>query len=104
MSYSIQWSDKAKEDVNENLSYLEEEWGEITASKFLDRLDVVLEAIGESPTTFLRIDKTRKIHKFTVNQRITLYYQLEGTTISLITFWNGRKDDKKLNKVLENKS
>ena len=41
MSYSIQWSDKAKEDVNENLSYLEEEWGEITASKFLDRLDVV---------------------------------------------------------------
>ena len=58
----IVWSPLAEEDVAEQLQYLEEHWGKQTCIEYLDRIDEVLAAITNNPTTFYMVDAERHIH------------------------------------------
>ena len=101
MKLSLDWSELADQDIEENLAFLEREWGRKAAENFLDRLDEALEAVQANPATYLKIDKRRGIHKFVLNKHITLYYQLTDRFIHLITFWNSRKDPGELKRLLK---
>lgn len=96
----IEWSELAKEDVSHTISFLEERFGVLAASQFLDRIDVTLRAISLNPTTFFNIQRERNIFKFVVNKHVTLYYQLRDQTIYLITFWQNSKSEDQLKELL----
>ena len=101
MSYVLSWSPLSEGDIEENLVYLEKKWGPRTAKAFLDRLEKALQKVQENPKTYLEIDKARHIHKFVLNKHITLYYQLQGGVIYLITFWHNSKDQWRLDRLLK---
>ncbi len=69
---------------------------------FLERVDKVLAAITNNPTTFYQVDAQRNIHKFFVNKYIVLYYKVTAHVIGLITFWDGRQNEEKLARRLKN--
>lgn len=98
----IIWSPLAEKDVEQQLKHLTRKWGMQTSIDFLDRIDEVLKAITNSPTTYYQVDPQRHIHKFFVNKYIVLYYQVTAHAIGLITFWDGRQDENKLTTRLKN--
>lgn len=98
----VAWSPLAEKDVAGQLEYLEEHWGKQACVEYLDRIDEVLSAIINNPTTYYEVDPQRHIHKFFVNKRIVLYYQVTDHTIGLITFWDGRQNEERLSGRLKN--
>jgi plasmid stabilization system protein ParE len=92
----IVWSPLSEQDVAQQLKYLEQHWGKQACVEYLDRIDEVLAAISYNPTTYYQVDAQRHIHKFFVNKRIVLYYQVTARTIGLIAFWDGRKNEESL--------
>lgn len=98
----IVWSPLAEKDVAQQLKYLEQHWGKQVCIEYLDRIDEVLVAITNNPTTFYKVDAERHIHKFLVNKRIVPYYRLTSHTIDLITFWDSRQNERSLAERLRN--
>ena len=101
MSRKIIWSPLARQDVEQQLDYLTREWGMQVGIDLLERIDEVLAAVVSDPTTYYQVDASRQIHKFMVNKYTVLYYQVSAESIGLITFWDGRQDEKKLTKRLK---
>lgn len=101
MSLEIIWSPLAREDVEQQLNYLTREWGMQVSINLLERIEEALAAITHDPTTYYEVDVKRQIHKFIVNKYVALYYQVAPTSIRLITFWDGRQDEKKLTQRLK---
>ena len=101
MSRKIIWSPLARQDVEQQLDYLTREWGMQLGIDLLERIDEVLTAVVNDPTTYYQVDASRQIHKFMVNKYTVLYYQVSAESIGLITFWDGRQDEKKLTKRLK---
>lgn len=101
MSLEIIWSPLARQDVEQQLDYLAHEWGIQVGIDLLERIEEVLSAITHDPTTYYEVDAKRQIHKFIVNKYVVLYYQVTPDSIRLITFWDGRQDEKKLTQRLK---
>ena len=101
MSQEIIWSPLAREDVEQQLNYLTSEWGMQVGIDLLERIEKVLKAVVSNPTTYYQVDVQRRIHKFIVNKYLVLYYQVSPDSIRLITFWDGRQDEKKLTERLK---
>jgi plasmid stabilization system protein ParE len=101
MSRKIIWSPLARQDVKQQLDYLTREWGMQVGIDLLERIDEVLAAVVNDPTTYYQVDASRQIHKFMVNKYTVLYYQVRAESIGLITFWDNRQDEKKLTKRLK---
>lgn len=97
----IIWSPLAEKDVEQLLKHLNRQWGMQASIDFLERIDEVLAAITTNPTTYYQVDAQRHIYKFFVNKYIVLYYQVTAHAIGLITFWDGRQNEKKLAKRLK---
>lgn len=97
----IVWSPLAEKVVAQQLKYLERHWSKQVCIEYLDRIDEVLAAITDNPTTYYEVDAQRHIHKFFVNKRIILYYQVTAYNIGLITFWDGRQNEERLAGRLE---
>ncbi|WKN40742.1 type II toxin-antitoxin system RelE/ParE family toxin [Tunicatimonas pelagia] len=102
MNREIVWSPLAQQDVEQQLDYLTREWRMQVGIDLLERIDEVLAAITSDPTTYYQVDASRQIHKFMVNKYTVLYYQVTTEAIRLITFWDGRQDEKKLTERLKN--
>ncbi len=49
MSYNIEWKPEAEITFNENIEYLAREWTLEVINNFLDRVDEVINSIGENP-------------------------------------------------------
>jgi plasmid stabilization system protein ParE len=97
----IVWSPLAQKDVEQQLVYLTHEWGMQVGIDLLERIDEVLLAITNNPTTYYQVDPRRQIHKFIVNRYTVLYYQVAPESIRLLTFWDARQDKSKLDERLK---
>lgn len=95
MAYDIIWSEEAENTFENNLEYLERDWNTTTILAFIDRVDDVLMKISSNPKLFPHYKKQVNIHKCVITRQITVYYKVESSSITLLTFWNTFQDDKK---------
>ena len=95
--YSISWSIEAEQTFNQNIEYLAKEWSNKVLNQFLDRVDEVLQKIENNPFLYPPHHSSISIRKCVINQRIVLYYRVDKTFITLVSFWNTYKNPDKLN-------
>ncbi len=97
MSYSVNWTLKAKKAFAQNLEYLFDEWNITVANKFIDRVDEVILKIRENPFLYPIHSPNTGIRKCILNERILLFYEvIDDSTIDIITFWNTYQNPDKL--------
>ncbi|MDO9136611.1 MAG: type II toxin-antitoxin system RelE/ParE family toxin [Lutibacter sp.] len=95
---NIIWSDKAVEDVLENIVYLEKHWTKKEADSFSDKIDTVLDKLSKGNLTF-KPSGYKNIYEVPIIKQITLYYQIQENDIILVRFWNNYRDP--INLVIE---
>lgn len=95
MDYHVLWSNEAELTFENNLKYLEREWNTVTILAFIDRVDDILKKISSNPKLFPRYRKKDNIHKCVITRQITVYYKINNSSITLLTFWNTYQDDNK---------
>jgi plasmid stabilization system protein ParE len=93
MDYHVLWSNEAELTFENNLKYLERAWNTKTILEFIDRVDDILKKISSNPKLFPHYRKKDNIHKCVITRQITVYYKINKSSITLLTFWNTYQDD-----------
>jgi plasmid stabilization system protein ParE len=98
MAIIIQWSDEAKKTFDDNIQYLTKEWGEREVRNFIKSTNLKIQNIELNPKLYRRSDKNPSIRRCGINKSIALIYKYFPVKkeVILLTFWNNRKNPKKL--------
>jgi plasmid stabilization system protein ParE len=76
--------------------YLIDKWSAKHANKFLILLDNKIKNIQLFPQSYPKIRHKDKIHKCVITKQISLYYRIKQDYIEVITLFDSRQDEKKL--------
>ncbi|MGE4287372.1 MAG: type II toxin-antitoxin system RelE/ParE family toxin [Salinivirgaceae bacterium] len=95
----IKWTPRAVSDFNKILVYLYENWGIKELENFINQTDNVLHRIAQNPQMFIESKQKKDVRKGVVTRHNSLFYRInpQKKEIQLLTFWDNRKDPKKLN-------
>ena len=89
--YSVQWSDEAKSNHLEILTYIAEKWGYSAAIKFDQQVESLLTNLCEFEM-MCPASKKIGLRKCTVTEQTSLIYEIKDTTINLITLVDNRSN------------
>lgn len=91
----IIWTTEAKEDYWNNIDYLLEQFPIEVAERFVQKVDDLTQQLKNKNVTFKPTSR-KNIYQITVVKQITLFYLVNDQKISLLRFWNNKKDPKSL--------
>ncbi len=93
--YKLLWTPRADSELDEVISYLEENWSEKEIHNLAIKLDDVLEIIANNPYVFQVSDLRYDIRRAVVAKYNSLYYRINGNYIEILSFYNNRKNPHK---------
>ena len=96
MALKIQWTKRAEKSFDKIVEYLEEEWSEASAKKFVRKTDKLLGQIAENPEMCPAVEGKEDVRKGLVTKQTSVFYRIMDNIIRLITFWDNRRDPDKL--------
>lgn len=94
----IVWTDKADETFDQINAYILAKFSQKEVDDFVLKSYEVLKVIQSHPKLYpvSRLKNYRAVRKAVIHPHSTLYYRITNkTTITLVTFWDNRKNPKK---------
>lgn len=91
MAVDIKWSKRAEESFDKIVKFIEENWSEKSAKKFVQKANYSLMIISQNPEIFIEVDK-RDIRKGFITKQTSVYYRVYKNHIRLVTFWDNRQN------------
>lgn len=99
MPKQIIWSPGSEKDLEIILDYLDNEWDNNVAVKFLDLIEDLVEQISINPRQFPLIHKKLNIRKCVITKHNTLFYRNRIGQVELLRIYDTRQDPDKLSFV-----
>ena len=99
MKNNLIWSLEAKLDYSDNIDYLIEYWSINAAQQFIDKVHHILKLLPSMPEMF-PLSNYQNVRKGIICKQITILYQVFGTEIILLRFWNNKQDPSKFKYLL----
>ena len=96
MKYKVTISERAENNLDEIIKYLDQEWGEKVKNNFLSKLIKIQYLISTNPFLFIGYSKQKKIHRCLVTKHNFLYFKIIKNEVEIITIHDTRKNPKKL--------
>lgn len=93
--YNIRWTDHAIVELNQTIAYVEANFPEKALRKLAAELEKTLYLISQNPKLF-PISDTIKVRRVVVLKFNTLYYQEQGNSVVIISFFSNRQDTKRI--------
>lgn len=93
---NVRWSTSAKADFENISKYLMLEWEKIVLTRFLLKVDRLINQIVINPKQYPEINTRLKIRKCVVTKQNTLFYKIKGETIEIVRLYDTRQDPNKL--------
>ncbi len=103
MVYQVVWSEKSKTDLTEIIEYLVENWGVRSARKFRDTVFKTVEIISMMPTLYPLTEYRVNLRRCIVVSQVSMYYLVNEAQneISIVRFYDNRRNPDKLSEILE---
>lgn len=103
MSYSIQWSDLAKDTFQDEIDFILLKWNASEVQKFILLVDNHLKNIASHPLVGHVVKIDSHLFGLVISKQTTLYYKLNAkeNQIELVLFWNNSKNPKILKKLIK---
>lgn len=95
MALKVQWTSRAIESFDDIVEYIEENWSANSAKTFVQKTDNLLHEIAENPYMCQQMEG-KDIKKGSITPQTSVYYQVMNDAVRLITFWDNRRNPKKL--------
>lgn len=93
--YKLFWTPRADRELDEVISYLEENWTDKEIQNLALKLDDVLEIIANNPYVFQVSDLRLDVRRAVVAKYNSLYYRINNDSIEILSFYNNWKNPKK---------
>lgn len=94
--YKLFWSDRALDDLQNIINYLNEKWTQKEIRNFVRRLDKRLELISGNPRLFPKTNKRRNIRRSVLTRHTVIYYEATENSVTIVTLFDPRQHPKKL--------
>lgn len=88
----IVWTKKGSESFNGIVEYIEKEFSQKEVDFFILEVYGVISHITSYPKMYPVSRKNKKIRKATITKQCCLLYKINRSTITLLLFWDNRKD------------
>ena len=95
MALKIQWTKRAAESFDKIVNSIEENWSENSAKTFVKKTDKLIEQIAENPDICPQIEG-KNVKRGVITKQTSLFYRVMKDVIRLITFWDNRRNPKRL--------
>ena len=89
-------SERAEQNPDNIIKYLETEWSTRIRDKFLELLKTKIEQIESMPQMHEASSKKKQIRRCVINKQTSLYYRTKKEEIEIITIQDNRRNPKKL--------
>jgi plasmid stabilization system protein ParE len=86
---------RAVESFDNIVNYINDNWSEKSAKEFVQQTNRLIDQISENPDMCTQIEGT-DVKKAVITSQTSLYYRVMDQLIRLITFWDNRRNPKKL--------
>ena len=96
MSKQIIWSPLSVKDLDEVLDYLDNEWEEKVATRYIDLIEEFIHQISVNPKQFPLIHRRKKIRKCVITKHNSLYYREQKMKIDILRIYDNRKNPENL--------
>ncbi len=94
------WTPMGLDSLNETTRFIEEQWNEVVANQFLERLDERIEQLKKNPRIG-PIYKRTEFRQLLIHPNVTVYYTVEADLISLVLAWANKQDPDELKRRLK---
>jgi plasmid stabilization system protein ParE len=92
----IIWTPEADADIAQILFYLDKNWDNRVALRFLDKLDNLLFLIQANPFQFPLFIKSHNVRKCVLTTQNSLYYQFNEYKIYILRIYDNRQNPQTL--------
>ncbi len=92
MALEIVWTDEAKNQLDEIIAYLEENWTEREISKFFVRLEECLAEISQNPNRYKDSQRKQGTKEFQHSKHTTIFYSYDKEVVNVLLLWPNRKN------------
>lgn len=89
-------SPSAKTDIENISEYLSQEWGMNVLTKFLLKVNWIINQIVINPWQYPVINSKLKIRRCVITKQNTLYYRVLSSKIEIVRIYDTRQDPNKL--------
>ena len=91
MEIKIEWTEPALQDFEAIFSYIESEWSQAIANKFIDELLQRIDALLRQPYMGMGSRKHPDIRSIKVSKHNRLYYKVESQRLVLLNIFDLRQ-------------
>lgn len=95
MALKIIWSQRALDNFQEVITYLEENWGEQVIRDFIERAEKIIRIITEHPKIFRTVSEKKQIREAVITKHNLLIYKATNTHILLLAVFDTRQHPRK---------
>ncbi len=89
-------SERAEQNLDGIIQYLETEWSVRVRDKFLELLRTKIEQIKKMPQMYENSSKKKVIRRCVISKQTSLYYRARKEEIEIITIQDNRRNPRKL--------
>ena len=94
MALELFWSKQADKSFDSIITWLQNNWGEHSASLFVKKVYEFLEIISELPEIGSLENTDLNIRGFVIVKQITIFYQVRNEMIIILNFYDNRQRPK----------
>jgi plasmid stabilization system protein ParE len=80
--YRLFWSDRAFEELQNIIDYLNEKWTQREIRNFVKRLDKRLDLIVANPKLFPKTARRKNIRRSVLTKNTVIYYEVTETAVT----------------------
>ena len=93
-------SSQAKEDIDNILFYLSQNWNQKVVDDFLKKLEIFYYLVSINPRLFGYFNKQKNIRKYVITKQNIIYYRNKKKEVQIITVFDIRQQPSRLKKLL----
>jgi plasmid stabilization system protein ParE len=93
--YKILWTNHALIELEDTISYLEENWTDKELQNLAIKMEETLLLISHNPNLFQVSEVKKDIRRVVILTYNTLYYRVKNNQIEIISFFSNRQNPKK---------
>lgn len=90
MARSISWNKRAVQQLEQNVSYLEEEGATTAIRNLIVRIDELLDKLNRYPEIGRKSASFKTVRQFKLTKNINLYYRKKGKRIIVVYLFDNR--------------
>lgn len=95
MALKIVWTKRASASFQNTVKYIENEWSERSARKFVRKVNRFLQVLEENPKIGKFELEEKGIRGFVISRQTTVFYRIQSERIILLNFFDNRQGPNK---------